>query len=69
MLQFYFLHVCGRIYCSTSLACIVFCFTSRNVRNVVCVRHFTGGCGKAEHLEKKKICGPKVFDFFGQIIF
>jgi hypothetical protein len=29
----------------------------------------TGGCGKAEHLEKKNICGPKVFDFFGQIIF
>ncbi len=27
-----------------------------------------GGCGKAEHL-KKKICGPKVFDFSGQIIF
>jgi hypothetical protein len=25
-----------------------------------------GGCGKAEHL-KKKICGPKVFDFSGQI--
>ncbi len=41
MLQFYFLHVCGRIYCSTSLACIVFCFTSWNVRKVVCVRHFT----------------------------
>ena len=41
MLQFYFFHVCGRIYCSTSLACIVFCFTSRNVRKVVCVRHFT----------------------------
>ena len=28
-----------------------------------------GGCGKAEHLKKKKICGPKVFDFSGQIIF
>ncbi len=28
-----------------------------------------GGCGKAEHLKKKKIFGPKVFDFFGQIIF
>jgi hypothetical protein len=41
MLQFYFLHVCGRIYCSTSLACIVFCFTSRDVRKVIFVRHFT----------------------------
>jgi len=33
---------------------------------------FNGGGGggrKAEHLEKKKIFGPKVFDYFGQIIF
>ena len=29
----------------------------------------TGGCGKAEHLEKKKILGPNFFDFFGQIIY
>ena len=28
-----------------------------------------GGCRKAEHLEKKKIFGPKVLDCFGQIIF
>jgi hypothetical protein len=36
-----FFHVCGGIYCSTSLACIEFCFTSRNVRKVVFVCHFT----------------------------
>jgi hypothetical protein len=41
MLQFYFLHICGHIYCSTSLACIVFCFTSRDNRKVVSVCHFT----------------------------
>ncbi len=40
MLQFYFLHVCGHKYCSTSLACIVFCLTSRDVHKVVSVRHF-----------------------------
>jgi hypothetical protein len=33
------------------------------------IKIIPGGCGKAEHLEKKKIFGPKLLDFFGQIIF
>jgi hypothetical protein len=41
---------------------------SSNCRSVS-KKSATGGCGKAEHLKKKKIFGPKVFDFFGQIIF